>query len=372
MRKVKLTETDIQTIVNQPHLVVRNLQITQGYYRLSQGMQSLIGRRNVSWCSFATHASKTAGQALRHELMPRLLKSAMIRMAGYDNTFFYLNDALVKQTQTLNRAGKSRLAEALAQVSLLISAGNVLVFRELAGPFLKLINTFYRDWEYDQEKLQAFLHQHLQSGPLAQGGQDHLFEAFTAYYNARFETNRKRKAEYVLQANLLIGLHEQTRLQPHIERALAVPLNLFAESAGDDEDPDDLTPGRAGQPGRSGGLSREMVTRLATRMMMSITLPSRELKLSEDVIAPTGVISFPQDLVDIESSRCRALVAQFTAGRDTLTGSAARNWASLADRMSFVAAFFRSHQQYKRLFEQPFLDSQVAAIDAGHIPAGPL
>ena len=33
---------------------------------------------------------------------------------------------------------------------------------------------------------------------------------------------------------------------------------------------------------------------------------------------------------------------------------------------------FRSHQQYQRMFEAPFLDAQVDAIDAGHMPAGSL
>ena len=41
-------------------------------------------------------------------------------------------------------------------------------------------------------------------------------------------------------------------------------------------------------------------------------------------------------------------------------------------RMSFIVDLFRSHQPYKRLLEQPFLDDQVMAIDDSHLPAGPL
>ena len=105
---------------------------------------------------------------------------------------------------------------------------------------------------------------------------------------------------------------------------------------------------------------------------MSISLPNRDLKLGEDVIAPTGVISFPKDLITIEDRRCQLLVKSFDAGLDTLTGSAADDWVNLSDRMRFVVDFFRSHQQYKRMFEAPFMDSQVPAIDAGMLPAGPL
>ena len=52
-----------------------------------------------------------------------------------------------------------------------------------------------------KKKLYAFLQEHFQPGPLEQGGQHYLREAFTAYYKARFETNEKRKAEYVLQGS---------------------------------------------------------------------------------------------------------------------------------------------------------------------------
>ena len=366
-----LDQNEIQSIVAHNNLVVRNLQVTQGYHRISHGMTRLIGRRNISWCAFATHASKTAGQAIRHELMPAMLRSAMLRMAGFDNTFVFLNDVLDKGQLDKEDGDMGLMAEAMKRVSLLVSAGNILVFDELSWPFSSFINSFSRAWDRDEKALQSFLAGHLKPGPLESGGQEHLFEAFTAYYNARFTTNSKRKAEYVLQGNLLIGLHEQTRLQPYIEKALAVPLDIFL-----DED----SSARTGKSGglanklrnQSAGFSRELVTRTVTRMLMSISLPNRDLKLGENVIAPSGVVSFPTDLLSIDDPRCQDLVQQFETSIDTLTSSAADNWVSLKDRMSFVVDFFRSHQQYKRLFDQPFQDSQVPAIEAGFFPAGPL
>jgi hypothetical protein len=361
----RLTKDYIQSVVERENLVVRNLQVTQGYYRLSQGMKRYASGRNVSWCSFATHASKTAGQALRHELMPRILKSAMIRLAGYQNTFLFLNEGIGSPDQHSPGEANSRLAEALRRVSLLISDGNITVFRELAWPFADFIETFRKDWVRDESKLQAFLDEQFTPGPLAQGGQDYLIEAFTAFYNARFETRPKQKAEHVLIGNLLIGLHEQTRLQPQIEQAMAVPLELFSDSSGD-----------AGvvrkESKRPPSLTRKMISQAITQMLMGITLPSRELKLSQNVVAPTGVMSFPQDLLVIENPRCLELVRMFETGQDTLTGSAAGNWASLSDRMSFVVDFFRSHQQYERLWESPFFEEQMPVIESGHFPAGPL
>ena len=62
----------------------------------------------------------------------------------------------------------------------------------------------------------------------------------------------------------------------------------------------------------------------------------------------------------------------FETRQDTLTGSAAENWASLGERMKFVVDFFRSHQQYERMWESPFTEAQAEAIESGHFPAGRL
>jgi len=186
---------------------------------------------NASWCSVATHASKTAGQALQREMMPRILKKAAIRLAGFENTFLFLNEGLAANERPLAKEQEGRLSEGLLKVGRLISDGNITVFKELAWPFASFLNTFSKDWAYDGDKLQAFLDGHLEPGPLSEGGQDYLFEAFTAFYEARYETDPKKKAEHVLHGNLLIGLHEQTRLQPQIEQLLSVPLHMFTDSS---------------------------------------------------------------------------------------------------------------------------------------------
>jgi hypothetical protein len=129
-----LTRDYIDSVVNNENLVVRNLQVTQDYYRLSEGMRRCISSANVNWCSFATHASKTAGQALRHELMPRYLRAAAIRMAGFENTFLFLDGLDAKDESQLG-AWDGRLGDALRRLSHLVSQGNIVVFRELALPF---------------------------------------------------------------------------------------------------------------------------------------------------------------------------------------------------------------------------------------------
>ena len=362
---VFLTQGEIKRIVRRQNLLLRNLQVTQGYYRISEGMRQVIGSTNVSWCAFATHASKTAGQALRHELMPGILKSASMRIAGHENTSIFYRHVLCEAENTPEEQTRNALAEALKTVSLMISEGNTIVFDELAEPFLDFIIRFQFAKSNDPRAFEAFSNAHFTRGRLAEGGQDYLIEAFYAFYRARFESNRKRKAELVLQGNLLIGLHEQTRLQPQIEAAMTVPLEAFIKLREDTATP-------AAQRNVVESVSRELVTRAATRMWMSITLPGREMKLDEDVMPPTGIHTFPRDLIKIENPRCRELVEQFDTRPETLQGSAAADWSSLRDRMNYVADFFRSHQQSRRLFEPPFQAEQAAAIESGTVPGGPL
>ena len=360
-----LTREYIQSVIERENLVVRNLQVTQGYFRISNAMKKYVSSKNVNWTSFATHASKTAGQALRHELMPGLLKSSMLRMGGYDNTFMFLNEGLGSVEPQLSDDQNSRLGEAFRHVSLLISDGNITVFEELAMPFTVFIDNFKDDWDYDQRKLESFLDENFKPGPLSEGGQDYLKEAFTAYYKARYETRAKAKAKYVLTGNLLVGLHEQTRLQPQIEQSMAVPLELFSDNP--------KSPGvQKGTNKKFSPLMSGVIAKAFTQMMMLITLPSRDLKLGQTVVAPTGVTSFPMDLLEIEDPRCLELVRMFETSQDTLSGSGADNWSSLRDRMSFVVDFFRSHQQYRRMWDPPFSEEQAKVIESGHFPAGPL
>ncbi len=367
----KLTKAEIDSIVNQKNLLIRNLQITLGYYKVGQGLRKILSDRHVNWFGFGTYASKTAGQALRHELLPGPLKFAMIRAAGYDNTYMYLHDVLATADEPDAQNPDNLLAEVLARVSLLLSEGNLMIFGELAWPFVDMINTFSNDWQLHDTKWQTFLDKHFSPGAFEDGGQDLLRESLTCFYQARFETDNKKKAELILMANLLIGFHEQSRLQPVIEKAIAVPFDVFTEGLIAENEKKVATM-RQKLTQRTVGFSRQMVLRTVTRMWMSYSLPTRELKLGKDLVAPTGMVNFPPELLTIQNPRCQELVLKFDSGLDTLSGSAAANWGNLMDRMNFLVDFFRSYQCYKPLFSKPFLDNQIPAIEAGQFPGGPL
>ena len=65
-----VTVGECEAVAHTPNLVLRNLRITQMYHRLSQELALLIGRDDANWCTFACHASKTAGYSIRREELP--------------------------------------------------------------------------------------------------------------------------------------------------------------------------------------------------------------------------------------------------------------------------------------------------------------
>ncbi len=48
------------------------------------------------------------------------------------------------------------------------------------------------------------------------------------------------------------------------------------------------------------------------------------------------------------------------------------DWASIGERMNYIVNLFRSRQQHPALCRPPFSAAQVAAIETGQIPSGPL
>ena len=71
MNVPKVDDVDRIADLNDP--IVRNLQITQCYYEISQSVARFAGT-SANWCTFATWASKQAGQTIRAEDLVRALE----------------------------------------------------------------------------------------------------------------------------------------------------------------------------------------------------------------------------------------------------------------------------------------------------------
>jgi hypothetical protein len=346
--------TDIAAISQLEDGAVRNLLITQRYRDLSAALVELLGGPgNVNWSTFATWASKTAGLSIRNEEVP----GVVVELAD-DRSFLV-----------------APIRETLGTVSTSIAAGNLKVFAELAPLFVKFVQAFDAPGA-DADRVGRFVDT-LDPRPSADGGQAPLIGAFTAYGRARSTQDAIQHARLMLLGNCLIGLHEQTRLQPQIQEAMDAPIDdilkkhlspgpgggWLARVVGAIERPlDDLV-----------GLAQDVWERVATRYMMSLSLPGgTTLPLGRDIPPSAAAREYlPQVLEDIDDPDALVhVLEQFDRAQGYGDqGSASVDWRVLDDRMNFIVNLFRSRQQDSELLEQPFNEAQRADIEARRMPA---
>ncbi len=383
---------EVERIAAHADPVVRNLQITHCYHRLARALAARTGGA-ANWCTFAVWASKQVGQTIRQEdlarTVGRLLKSSPEVAAGVDLVLRSLSRAVPREVLERAHATVREAVVATARlddVSAASARGNLKVFEEIAREFARFLTEFADPAtdEDEDERLREFC-EALRPGEPPEG-QRYLRQAFTRYHRATTTDDPKRRAELLLLANIEIGLHEQTRLQPEITAALQAPL----------VDPrelerrllDLLLPGNrvvkwlrkalltvlgrrtavrlAGE--QLADQARVLVRRAVTRHLMTLALPSGEpLDLSDDLPA-----TFPPLLTELADEELLALLQVVDPTPDSVRDTAARDWADLPDRMHYIADMFRCHAVRADLLAPPFTDVQVEALMAGRRPTGAL
>ncbi|HEV2771151.1 MAG TPA: hypothetical protein VGV40_13285 [Solirubrobacteraceae bacterium] len=379
---------DVDRIAAQADPLVRNLQITQCYHELSSGFAALTGA-TANWCTFATWASKQAGQTIRREDLARTFED----LFGLSPEALEAGNSVVAAVADLSlRGGPEGVWDmtwealhptaAFDRASEAVGRGNKKVFEEIGREFARLLEAS-RGGPIDREAIERFCAELRPGDP--PDGQRYLRQAFTHFQQTLVEDDPKAKSELMLLANLEIGFHEQTRLQPDITEALNAPLptsrslkrrllvglfphrpslflrTLLASLRGRRTSLDNAVAHLAEQ-------IRELSHRAITECLMTLALAEGEvLKLGRDVPA-----DFPERLERIANADLRRLHDQIDPTPDTPRGSGAEVWASLPDRMHFIADLFRAYQERQGLFSPPFTPEQVRVIKAGGRPAGRL
>jgi hypothetical protein len=380
---------DVDRIAVHADPVVRNLQITHCYHRLSRALAARTGGA-ANWCTFAVWASKQVGQTIRQEdlarTVERLLKSSPEAKAGVDLVVRSLRLAVPKEVlghadRTVRRAVVA--VARLDRVSAASARGNLKVFEEIAREFARFLAEF-DDPATGDERIVEFC-EALRPGEPPEG-QRYLRQAFTRYYRAMATHDAKQRAELLLLANIEVGLHEQTRLQPEIAAALEAPVVDPREL--ERHLVDLLLPGnrvvkwlrrtlltvlgrRAAVRLASEQLAdqvRVLARRAVTRHLMTLALPGGEvLDLSDDLPA-----TFPPLLAELSDPELIELLEVVDPTADSLLDTAARDWADLPDRMHYIADMFRCHALRGDLLDPPFTAEQVAALTSGRLPTGAL
>ncbi len=368
---LKDTLQDLERIVRMEEPVLRNLWITQRYHTLSRGISSVVCAQNVNWSTFATWASKTAGQSIRNEEVPRFLMEAWNLKQRFDSHLSTPTKKFLAWFGLINFI-EDAAVRTVRDVSRQVAEGNRKVFEELAPVFARFIDVMRTS--PNEEGLERFL-LGLKEGPVERGGQDLLRAAFRNYYVASQTTDERVKAERILLANCQIGLHEQTRLQPNIQGAMDAPIEtLFSRHLRSS------LPALLVRPltGIIGFVARPLVDELrafweevATRHAMNLALPAgKEIPLGQDF--PERPSDYPKALLALELPELIALLGRFDGRLDSMVDSGANNWSNLEDRMGFIVELFRYRQQELDLFGPPFDDVQLRDLDGGRLPSGAL
>jgi hypothetical protein len=369
---------------------LRNLQITQCYHELSAALAARTGR-SANWCTFATWASKQAGQSIRKEDLRRTLELAIEDLLYPQRG----GDEFARELQAVGAAAEAeelRVAAgqavdfrpAVERASDAVGRGNKKVFEEIGREFARFEAGFLQDLQPDEQKLSRFCESLRPGEP--PDGQRYLRQAFRRYYRAFFTADPKTQAELLLCANIEIGFHEQTRLQPEITEALDSAFlrgTQFVHSILAASSPfyglfsTALWWGRRwlGRPTATDRaiqallrLLQERMRRAITEVMMTIRFPPEQVvRLGEDLRA-----AFPESLRRIDNPDLRLLLARFDPAPDSTSGSGAADWAELPDRLHFIVDLFRCFQETPALFDPPFTPEQVAALEAGKMPHGRL
>jgi len=376
---------DIEAIAQMKDGALRNLKITQRYHDLSLALAETMSPANVNWSTFATWASKTAGQSIRNEEVPKLVVDIV---ADADDDVMHpfgkiesAVHAIVPTTGFHVSFLLSPISETIGTVSTSIAEGNLKVYAELAPQFVRFVGAFRGNASPTDQQLADWIAPLNPEPATVDGGQALLRQAFTAYVGAIRATDPVEAARLTLLGNCLIGQHEQTRLQPQIAEAMDAPIDdilkkhLHASlSAGTDAGLFGRLVAAIEEPfERLTDVVQDIWERVATRYLMSLALPGgaalplgrnipKEAASQPYLPPPLQHITAPDDLL--------ALLRAYDRARGiTDVGSASVDWRVLDDRMNFIVNLFRSRQQDGTLFAQPFTDEQRAAFEAGTMPA---
>lgn len=384
------TVAEIDRITAMSDLVLRNLLITQTYHLLSAALSRRLGECS-NWCTFATWASKQAGQTIRREDVPRMLEQQLAVSPGFSKALGDVIAAALPFGTRIDPLGlRSSIDKALLAISPLeraseaISRGNFMVFAEIGREFALFLETCANGEPFDGGRIARFTAR-LRPGPPPHG-QGYLRRAFTHFYEAGFTADSKARAELILLANLEIGFHEQTRLQPEIQDALNAVMPdrdelrgrllaaLFPKAGM-------LLRLRLRLPRAVRRMSpldraldrlldefRRILRGLVTGILMRLELPGgRELRLGQDLSR-----SFPLSLRTIAHPDLRELLARIDPTPDSLRATGAEDWADFPERMHFITDHFRGFQEDRSLLGPPFIPEQAAALQAGRMPSGRL
>ena len=340
------TEADVRRIGAIESPALRNLEITYCYSRLAAAMEERTGA-GANWCAFATWASRQAGRTIRGEDLEAQVALRLNPGKDLLHPFvslwrWLLRRGLFDPGSKLGRLTKLLHTpfDAFELASDAVGRGNKKVFDEIGLEFARYLHAVPADAAPDSPAMEAFL-AGLRAGE-PPDGQDYLRRAFLRY-------QQPSSAQAILLANLEIGMHEQTRLQPEIRAALDAPYATARPIIGPQK------------------LASKIAREAITAYLMLLSMPGRVLALGHNLSDP-----FPEDLRVPADPELIALLAGFEPVSPAVDDCGAEDWSDFGQRMHYIAHLFRVFHANGTLYDAPFAPAQVQRILAGAIPDGDL
>jgi hypothetical protein len=377
--RVGITPDVVDRIAAVEDPVLRNALITQCYHELSVAFAAATGPC-ANWCSFATWASKQAGVTIRSEDLRAALDRELDHAPAVRSAISLLAAAArlggVRLAIPEVRAAVRRAVDPEAtarRASEAVARGNRKVFEEIGKEFAQFLAALPQT-PADHQLADGFV-QRLRPGPPPHG-QDLLRRAFRRYH-VSLSADAATAAQTRFLANLEIGLHEQTRLQPEIFESLNAPLatardlreRLLSVFSGNRfwttlvSSPAGALLTAVVSPLRrfAERLSREVIT----ERLMVLQLPDgTALRLAEPLTEPIpAALCAPVNPAFVE---LRARFERCAGG--AMTG--VTDWSDLDERMHFILHLFCAFHTRDDLRSAPFSDVQARAIAGGRIPEG--
>ena len=366
-----LSVTDIAGMTDP---VLRNLCITRRYHEFAVALRDAGYGDDATWCAFAVWASKTAGATIRGDVLPVKAKALLLDNDESQAAVHRCNHGLAgRALQNLTHDHLGQLIKGVTgDVSTQIAAGNVLVFAELGPVFTELVQ------DLDSKPATQAALASTMAPAVAALGTDldavSVATAFDCYERAVFSA--AQRGSLVLQANILAVAHEQRRLQPAISGALNAAVSDTLKKLIETDIVGHLP--TEGARRTLDGLTDELCAVLdaawdmaLTESIMQLVTASETFDLRQDVPPLPGGM-FPSGLRTLSGTPAEAAFAQWDKTAGTGAPSGAHDWAVLAERMNFIVNLFRSRQNDATLFDPPFSPQQLAILDQGQVPPGPL
>lgn len=375
---------EVQRVAAIANPVIRNLQITNCYSRLAAAF-SARSVEGANWCTYATWASRQAGRTIRGEdLLDRLGRKlregrwllhpvATLWRRLLRRGLFQRDTRIGRLTAELHTP-----FDAFEHASDCVARGNLKVFEEIGLEFARYLHECPPGAPAESAPFQRFLDRLRPGDP--PDGQRYLRQAFARWDRRRLERDPKARAELAVLANLEVGLHEQTRLQPEIREALDAAyathedlgrraLEALFPSAARwrpvAQRPTAAVVGvvAAGAQRAASRLAREVIT----ESFMVLSLPGRVLALGTHLAD-----AYPDALREPADAGLTELLARFEPDPSAPDECGVRDWSDFHQRMHYIVHLFCAFHLREELSRPPFTPEQVATFRGGVVPDGEL